>query len=97
MLGEVSNIIGDVTVDGVVSYVPQEAWILPDTVKNNVLLGRPLKFEHYQAVVESCALIKVLLSMANFLAIIISCFSVSDNSHLVTCRICHYFQMEIKQ
>lgn len=42
---------------GSVAYVPQQAWIQNDSLRENILFGRPLRERHYQAVVEACALL----------------------------------------
>ena len=41
---------------GQVAYVPQQAWILNATVKDNILFGKALNECHYQQVLHSCAL-----------------------------------------
>ncbi|KZT28297.1 hypothetical protein NEOLEDRAFT_1145911 [Neolentinus lepideus HHB14362 ss-1] len=41
--------------DGV-AYVPQESWVLNDTIKNNILFGAPYDTERYIQVVHQCCL-----------------------------------------
>ncbi len=41
---------------GSVGYVPQKAWILNATLKENVLFGKPLNMPFYKNVIKSCAL-----------------------------------------
>ncbi len=63
MLGEMSVTSGKVTTLGSVAYVPQEAWILSDTIRENILLGESVddveSRQHYQEVLEACALSQV--------------------------------------
>lgn len=39
------------------AYVPQQAWIQNNTLRGNILFGRPLQERYYNAVVEACALL----------------------------------------
>lgn len=39
-----------------ISYVPQSAWIIAGTVRDNILFGRPYDAARYAAVVHACAL-----------------------------------------
>ncbi|KAA3680058.1 uncharacterized protein DEA37_0013452 [Paragonimus westermani] len=41
---------------GSIAYVPQQAWCLNATVRDNILFGRPLEWEFYQQVLASCCL-----------------------------------------
>ena len=41
---------------GKVAYVPQEPWIRNQTLKSNVLFGKPMKETMYGKVLEACAL-----------------------------------------
>ena len=45
-----------------VAYAPQEAWVLNASVRDNILLGRPLDPCRYDAVIAACALDKDLAS-----------------------------------
>ena len=38
------------------AYVPQQAWILNTTLKENVLFGKPEDSVFYETVLHSCAL-----------------------------------------
>ena len=63
MLGEMPVTSGRVMTYGSVAYVPQEAWVISDTVRQNILLGRTIedKADHelYQEVLETCELSQV--------------------------------------
>lgn len=39
------------------AYVPQQAWIQNDSLRENILFGHPLKERYYKAVLEACALL----------------------------------------
>jgi ABC-type multidrug transport system fused ATPase/permease subunit len=45
---------------GSVAYVPQTAWLLNATIRDNILMGSPLETERYKRVLEACALVKDL-------------------------------------
>lgn len=44
-------------IQGSVAYVPQQAWIQNDSLRENILFGRPLQEHCYKAVMEACALL----------------------------------------
>ncbi|XP_035824257.1 multidrug resistance-associated protein 1-like [Aplysia californica] len=56
MLGEMEKVEGDVTVTDSTAYVPQEAWILNTSLKENVVFGSGYDTEKYNKVVDACAL-----------------------------------------
>ncbi|KAG9323465.1 hypothetical protein KVV02_000827, partial [Mortierella alpina] len=56
LLGEMHKYTGSVRSYGSLAYVAQSAWILNDSVRNNILFGRPYDKERYINVVKSCAL-----------------------------------------
>lgn len=45
---------------GGVAYAAQEAWVLSDTIKENILFGAPYDEERYDRVIRQCALLKDL-------------------------------------
>mmetsp|Transcript_842 Transcript_842/g.2339 ORF Transcript_842/g.2339 Transcript_842/m.2339 type:complete len:1469 (-) Transcript_842:87-4493(-) len=47
---------GLISVKGTVAYAAQSAWILNATVRDNILFGKPLDKERYDAVIEACQL-----------------------------------------
>jgi len=57
LLGEVKTAHGRLGVAGSVAYVTQEAWIRSDTVRANILCGKPYDAVRYAAVVKACALL----------------------------------------
>ncbi|XP_003373976.1 putative ABC transporter, ATP-binding protein [Trichinella spiralis] len=56
ILGEMEKVSGILTVNGSISYVPQQAWILNGTVRSNILFTKPMKSHMYRNVIEACAL-----------------------------------------
>lgn len=55
-LGEMEKTKGYINTDGRIAYVPQQAWIQNSTLKDNILFGKALNQEHYDKVIEACAL-----------------------------------------
>lgn len=47
VLGELRRDGGEAHVSGTIAYVPQHAWILNATVRDNILCGRPLDMPRY--------------------------------------------------
>ena len=47
---------GTISVNGSIAYVPQQAWILNSSVKDNILFGKELKQSFYDKVLDSCSL-----------------------------------------
>ncbi|GIQ82626.1 hypothetical protein KIPB_003794, partial [Kipferlia bialata] len=58
MMGELRPATEDagVLVHGSVAYCPQSAWIMNETIKNNILFGKPFDADRYAATIEMCAL-----------------------------------------
>lgn len=56
ILGEMNKNKGTVNVSGTVAYVPQQAWIQNQTLRENVLFNRSYDFEYYNKVIDGCAL-----------------------------------------
>ncbi|KAI7830395.1 P-loop containing nucleoside triphosphate hydrolase protein [Gamsiella multidivaricata] len=65
LLGEMHKYSGSVRAYGSLAYVAQSAWILNDTVRNNILFGREYKKERYLQVVKACALVPDLKMLVN--------------------------------
>ncbi|KAM4829793.1 multidrug resistance-associated protein 1 isoform 2-T2 [Thomomys bottae] len=57
LLAEMDKVEGHVVLKGSVAYVPQQAWIQNDSLRENILFGRPLQERDYRAVMEACALL----------------------------------------
>ena len=57
MLGEMNVISGSINTNGKIAYVPQQAWMQNETLKNNITFGKKYNDSLYKKVIESCALI----------------------------------------
>ncbi|XP_004441892.1 PREDICTED: multidrug resistance-associated protein 6 [Ceratotherium simum simum] len=56
LLGELSKVEGSVSIKGPVAYVPQEAWVQPTSVVENVCFRQGLDPPWLERVLEACAL-----------------------------------------
>lgn len=56
---------GSVTVRGTVAYASQDTWTLSATVRENILFGLSYNPTWYKAVIEACALEKVMVVIVN--------------------------------
>jgi len=56
ILGELPTLAGKISINGNLSYAPQEAWVFGGSIRQNILFGKPFDKEHYWKVIEACAL-----------------------------------------
>ncbi|XP_071783118.2 ATP-binding cassette sub-family C member 4-like isoform X1 [Centroberyx gerrardi] len=56
ILGELSQERGVVKVKGELTYTSQQPWILPGTIRSNILFGKELNPQKYDRVLRACAL-----------------------------------------
>ncbi|XP_061579415.1 ATP-binding cassette sub-family C member 4-like isoform X2 [Cololabis saira] len=56
ILGELSLESGVVKVKGELTYTSQQPWILPGTIRSNILFGKELNPKKYERVLRACAL-----------------------------------------
>ncbi|MBN3313048.1 MRP5 protein, partial [Atractosteus spatula] len=56
LLGQMTLLEGSIAVTGGFAYVPQQAWILNDSLKENILFGKKHDEKKYRAVLEACCL-----------------------------------------
>ncbi|CAF1344492.1 unnamed protein product [Adineta ricciae] len=56
LLGEMNKTNGRVFMSGKISYVPQTAWIMNTTLRENVIFGKDFDKKFYNQVIEACAL-----------------------------------------
>ncbi|XP_045910385.1 ATP-binding cassette sub-family C member 4-like isoform X2 [Micropterus dolomieu] len=56
ILGELSQSSGVVKVKGELTYTSQQPWILPGTIRSNILFGKELNPQKYDRVLRACAL-----------------------------------------
>ena len=59
VLGELPPSQGKVSVLGRITYVSQQPWVFPGTVKSNILFGKKYKEDRYEEVIRACALEEV--------------------------------------
>ncbi|KAL5244983.1 hypothetical protein ACI65C_012393 [Semiaphis heraclei] len=55
-LGEMDKVSGRVNTKGSIAYVPQQAWILNTSLKDNILFGQTFNDGTYKKVIAACAL-----------------------------------------
>ncbi|KAJ1496591.1 Canalicular multispecific organic anion transporter 2 [Coelomomyces lativittatus] len=55
---------GQIAIHGSISYVPQEAWLLNFTLRENILFGADLNPNIYHQVIHVCALERDLTLLA---------------------------------
>ncbi|KAI1884962.1 hypothetical protein AGOR_G00215300 [Albula goreensis] len=56
LLGQMTLLEGAVAVSGGFAYVAQQAWILNDSLRENILFGKEYDAEKYNSVLEACCL-----------------------------------------
>ncbi|XP_055746362.1 ATP-binding cassette sub-family C member 3 isoform X2 [Salvelinus fontinalis] len=56
LLGEMEKMEGDISIQGSVAYVPQQAWIQNATLRDNILFGKAYNEQKYRCCLEACAL-----------------------------------------
>ncbi|ELU09880.1 hypothetical protein CAPTEDRAFT_178694 [Capitella teleta] len=56
MLGEMRKLQGNVSVNGSVAYVAQQAWIQNASLRENILFGQSMREEPYQKILDACSL-----------------------------------------
>jgi ATP-binding cassette subfamily C (CFTR/MRP) protein 4 len=59
LAGELSNVYGDLRVNGRMFYVSQEPWVYSATVRENILFGRLYDETKFREIVKVCALDEV--------------------------------------
>ncbi|KAG0076583.1 Multidrug resistance-associated protein 1 [Podila epicladia] len=56
IIGEMYKIQGSLSTSGRVAYVPQHAWILNATLRDNILFGKPYDRQRYKHILFACGL-----------------------------------------
>uniref|UniRef100_A0AAZ3SGN9 ATP-binding cassette, sub-family C (CFTR/MRP), member 3 n=1 Tax=Oncorhynchus tshawytscha TaxID=74940 RepID=A0AAZ3SGN9_ONCTS len=56
LLGEMEKMEGDISIQGSVAYVPQQAWIQNATLRDNILFGKAYNEHKYHCCLDACAL-----------------------------------------
>ncbi|KAA0709241.1 C member 5 Multi-specific organic anion transporter [Triplophysa tibetana] len=57
LLGQMTLLGGSVAVNGGLAYVAQQAWILNDSLRENILFGKEYIEEKYNSVLDACCLV----------------------------------------
>ena len=65
LLGQMKRTEGDCKVYGSISYVPQEAWLLNMSLRDNIIFGSDFNETRYHQVIKVCALERDLKLMAD--------------------------------
>lgn len=60
MMNEMIKIKGTVTKNGKIAYISQEAFLLNDTIKNNIIFGMPYDKNKFDEIVKICQLLSDL-------------------------------------
>uniref|UniRef100_A0A671WEZ3 ATP-binding cassette sub-family C member 5 n=1 Tax=Sparus aurata TaxID=8175 RepID=A0A671WEZ3_SPAAU len=63
LLGQMTLLEGNVAASGGFAYVSQQAWILNDSLKENILFGNQYDHDKYNAVLEACCLLQDLAEL----------------------------------
>ncbi|KAI7828580.1 ATP-binding cassette transporter 1, partial [Gamsiella multidivaricata] len=56
LCGDLERVSGEIRIRGSVAYVPQQAWIMNGTLRDNVLFGNSYDPVFYQKTIEACCL-----------------------------------------
>jgi ABC-type multidrug transport system fused ATPase/permease subunit len=65
LLGQMIHVEGEYKVFGSIGYVPQEAWLLNMTLRDNIIFGSEYDEKKYNQVIKVCALKRDLSLMAD--------------------------------
>ena len=65
IMGEMNPVSGERRVNGSVSYVPQEAWVMSASIRENVVLDADFNLKRHKLAIEASALDKVNTSVSN--------------------------------
>jgi ABC-type multidrug transport system fused ATPase/permease subunit len=65
MLGQMKQVEGEFRVFGSISYVPQEAWLLNMSLRDNIVFGSEYDEKKYNEVIRICALQRDIKLMAD--------------------------------
>ncbi|OAQ30743.1 ATP-binding cassette transporter 1 [Linnemannia elongata AG-77] len=56
LCGDLERVSGEIRIRGSVAFVPQQAWIMNDTLRANILFGNRYDPHYYQKTIEACCL-----------------------------------------
>lgn len=77
ILGELCHESGVIKVKGELTYMSQQPWILPGTIRSNILFGKELDPKKYDRVLRACALkrVRTPLHFSRFLGFALASFT----------------------
>ena len=58
ILSEIERVSGTLSLNGTISYSPQESWCFAGSIRDNILMGQKIDHDKYQTVIKACALEK---------------------------------------
>ncbi|KAL3857797.1 hypothetical protein ACJMK2_012432 [Sinanodonta woodiana] len=56
LLGDMEKMTGQVTINGTIAYVPQQAWIQNSTLRDNIVFNKTMDKTKYRLVLDACTL-----------------------------------------
>ena len=56
ILGELTLTRGERDVQGRIAYVPQESWVISDTIRSNIIMDLDFDHELYESILEASTL-----------------------------------------
>lgn len=56
ILSEIERVSGTLSLNGTISYSPQESWCFGGSIRDNILLGQEIDRKRYQSVIKACGL-----------------------------------------
>ncbi|XP_061690972.1 ATP-binding cassette sub-family C member 5 isoform X1 [Syngnathoides biaculeatus] len=63
LLGQMTLLEGNVAASGGFAFVSQQAWILNESLKENILFGKDFEQDKYNAILEACCLVPDLTEL----------------------------------
>lgn len=90
ILGELSQESGVVKVKGELTYTSQQPWILPGTIRSNILFGKALNPKKYDRVLRACALKRVRNVLDNHMPRCIVTLCTVGIRNVLACLACEW-------
>ncbi|KAF9985753.1 hypothetical protein BGZ65_010009, partial [Modicella reniformis] len=56
LCGDLERVSGEIRIRGTVAFVPQQAWIMNETLRANIVFGNPYDPVYYQKTIDACCL-----------------------------------------
>ena len=61
LMDEMKILSGEKNINGSISYVPQDAWVLSTTIRQNIVMNKSWDAEKYKNALDYSALIQVYI------------------------------------